>query len=89
MSNTWRCRLMAAETFPDGRQRKIDKAFDGSGDVYAAATAALRSRRDKGRGWEGCGAMIYTPLHNLLCLIEPDASGEPAVIPYPHTRAAR
>jgi len=67
----WECRLYGKINIQSGAIRRVDRKFDGSGDVYAAALRELSKRKDQGEPWYGDAVTVITPLGQKLIVEVP------------------
>jgi hypothetical protein len=59
----WPCRLKGRINVQSGAIRRVNRLFDGAGDVNAAAREVLAKRKDKGSPWYGDDTVtLTTPL---------------------------
>lgn len=58
----WVCLMRGRIHSQDGRLHVVNRFFDGSGDIKAAARACLAQRKDKGAPWYGDAVEVTTPL---------------------------
>jgi len=58
----WICRLVGRTHTQDGKLHRVERLFDGGGDVEGKARACLAQRRDRGAPWYGDAVHVITPL---------------------------
>ena len=67
----WECRLYGKINIQSGAIRRVNRRFDGSGDVCAAALRELFRRQDGGEPWYGDAVTVVTPLGQKVIVYVP------------------
>lgn len=67
----WPCRMQGSINKIDGKIARVDRIFEGAGDVRAAALITLAKRKDKGSPWYGDAIEVITPLGQTVIVEVP------------------